>query len=328
MFITIIDEDSNKRYTELIIEQRGIMFNNIGRLILIILVLVSFRTTFMQQIYEVKKLSDNLYQFYQKEFVNMFAFITEEGIVLIDIGFDDVAESVKIELSRITDQKIKYIINTHSDYDHLAGNSKLRDGAVIINHEKCRDEMIMYGGPDIKIPFDKKHFHEGMPDITFSEGLTIHIADETVNLIPMYGGHSSSDIIVYLENDNVLFVGDIITPNSFPVVKLYRNSTVERLKEIIIELLDKFDEDTEVFVGHGASTTIAELKPYLEMINETESLILEKMKQEYRLEEIKEKNILNKYSQWSGTVFEEVNCDMWIETMYNNYKSDKLIKTE
>ena len=274
------------------------------------------------QNYVTSKVSDNVYQFCQKDFVNMYAVVGNEGVILIDSGLDDLADNVREELKKITDSKIKYLINTHSDYDHIAGNGKLREDAIIISHENCRDELIMYGSPETDIPFDKSHYHKGLPDITFTENMTLHFGNETVHISKMVGGHSSSDLVIWLEKQNVLFTGDIIVPNSFPVVKLHRGSSIKKLKEILAELINKYDEETIVCVGHGKNTTIADLSPLLNMINETENIVTKMINSGLSLEEIKNKNALNDYSEWSGTVFEEVDCNMWIETIYNDFKAN------
>ena len=49
-----------------------------GTLILLFSILFSHYPIIAQENYEMTKLSDNLYQFYQKDFVNMFAIISDE----------------------------------------------------------------------------------------------------------------------------------------------------------------------------------------------------------------------------------------------------------
>ena len=48
-----------------------------------------------------------------------------DGLVLVDAGTVEAVDPVLAELRRISDQPIRYIINTGWDADHVAGNGKL-----------------------------------------------------------------------------------------------------------------------------------------------------------------------------------------------------------
>jgi hypothetical protein len=93
---------------------------------------------------EVMKISDTIYKLFVDNFVNMIAFVGPDGILLVDSGFEETAEEVKLILKGLGNSDIKYIINTHSDYDHIAGNRSLRASAPVIAHANCRDQMLKY----------------------------------------------------------------------------------------------------------------------------------------------------------------------------------------
>ncbi len=270
--------------------------------------------------YEMIKASTNVYQFYQKDFVNMFAFIGDEGIVLIDTGFDDHADLIKKELAKIIDRKIKYIINTHSDYDHLAGNKKLREGAVVIAHENYTNDLIEYAKPGHPNPFDRSLFTGAMPDITFEEEMEIHFGGEIISIFSAIGGHTTSDIVVYMENENIAFIGDIFFTDSFPDVKDQEGVSIDNLLNDIDIILNELPEDVVIYVGHGEATNIEMMKRYKEMIEKTTTIVKTEIGRGRTLEEMQRENILKDWIGWSQTVFDELDCNKWIETIYNNYK--------
>ena len=51
-----------------------------------------------------------------------------------------VAQTIE-EIRKITDKPIKYLVNTHSDGDHISGNRFFPKGVTIVAHENCRKEF-------------------------------------------------------------------------------------------------------------------------------------------------------------------------------------------
>ena len=59
------------------------------------------------------------------------------------------------ELKKITNQPVKYVINTHYHADHSGGNAKLQQlGAQVVASQQARDKMVEGKQP-------------GMPNMTF-----------------------------------------------------------------------------------------------------------------------------------------------------------------
>src|SRR2546425_5613596 len=48
-----------------------------------------------------------------------------DGVVLVDSGSAPMADAVLAAIKTLTDQPIRYIINTSADIDHVGGNAKL-----------------------------------------------------------------------------------------------------------------------------------------------------------------------------------------------------------
>ena len=66
---------------------------------------------------QVTKLTDNLYKLFVNDFVNMVVFIGDEGVLLVDSGFEETAASVMEKLKEFGSGQIKYLINTPADLD-------------------------------------------------------------------------------------------------------------------------------------------------------------------------------------------------------------------
>lgn len=51
---------------------------------------------------------------------------------------------------------------------------------------------------------------EGLPVVTFSEGISFHINDDTVRAIHVAHAHTDGDSFIYFEEANVIHAGDIL----------------------------------------------------------------------------------------------------------------------
>ena len=289
------------------------------RFVLLILIFsISITALYGQEESKVKvtRIKGNVYKFFINDFVNIFALVGDDGVLLVDTGFGENAQEVKSKLKSIGSDKVKYIINTHSDYDHIAANRNFREDAVIISHHTCREQLMIYSVTD-DIPFDKEIFKEAVPDIIFEEKITLFFNDEEIELIYLPGAHTDEDVIVYFKNLNVACMGDIFIPKTFPVVKLNNGGKIEKVVETIDNVKKIFPDDVIFVFGHGDDYTKNDLTVYRDMVSETIETVKKAKNEGKTLEQMKKENILKNWMSWSGTVFEDGNCDLWIETIYN-----------
>ena len=272
---------------------------------------------------KVTRINDTILKLCVDDFVNLVAFIGPEGVLLVDTGFDESSGQVKSILKEHGGGNIEYIINTHSDYDHIAGNSALRGNAMVLAHTHCKSQLIEYADPEYDIPFDKALFRGAYPTITFEEPVTLYFNGDEIQVIPLTGGHTDEDVIVYFKKSGVVCLGDMISPGTFPVVKLNNGGNAHTLVENVKRLISLFPEDVTFIVGHGAETTVKELRIYHHMLQSTIAIVQEAMKANMTVEEMKQRNILEDWSSFNDPKYEETTAETWIETIYRSYEERK-----
>ena len=65
-----------------------------------------------------------------------------DGVLLIDDQVPGMTDNVIRGVRQITDEEIRFVVNTHVHMDHFGGNPILADmGATIISHKNVRDRM-------------------------------------------------------------------------------------------------------------------------------------------------------------------------------------------
>jgi len=104
-----------------------------------------------------------------------------------------------------------------------------------------------------------------MPDRALVEGEFLELGKDRIDLIHV-PGHSKGSIVFHLKKEKLIITGDVLFSMSIGRTDLPGgdyNQLISGIKEKLLIL----DEDTEVFPGHGPSTSIGnELKmnPFLQ----------------------------------------------------------------
>ncbi len=231
---------------------------------------------------------------------NIVAVNSEKGIVVIDTDIcRPFAASIRTAIEKeFGERDFAYVINTHSHGDHTYGNQIFTD-TIIIGHENCPEEMMKNserrkgtvarlnaalgqmkgslekmeeGSEQAKNMAQRVAYYEAMvqgyendfvltpPSVTFSDGMTLHLGDMTLDLMYYGTSHSSSDILIHCPQEGLWVTGDLF----FPGVDLYIDS--ERVLELPrwmanLEKIVETEEDTKTIVpGHEEFLVMEELK--------------------------------------------------------------------
>jgi glyoxylase-like metal-dependent hydrolase (beta-lactamase superfamily II) len=91
---------------------------------------------------ESAKITERIFKLTVNRFVNAVAYVGSEGVLLVDTGFADNARELQSLLRRFGSEEIRYIINSHADFDHVDGNSVLGKDATILSHTSSREKIL------------------------------------------------------------------------------------------------------------------------------------------------------------------------------------------
>src|SRR6202050_3758458 len=73
----------------------------------------------------VQKVTDNLWVIMTSDSGNVAVLPTAEGVLLVDDKFDQYGPEILAKVKAISNQPIKYILNTHQHGDHTGGDAFL-----------------------------------------------------------------------------------------------------------------------------------------------------------------------------------------------------------
>ena len=148
-----------------------------------------------------------------------FGFVeTAEGVVLIDSGGSYLgAKNIHHVILSVTDQPIKYVINTGGQDHRWFGNDYFsRLGATIISSQNAREDhekrLVDQVGRLTALIGDDKFAgtREKYADVLFEDKKTLVVGGVTFEIIHTGQAHTPGDAFVWLADRSVMFTGDIV----------------------------------------------------------------------------------------------------------------------
>ncbi|HNA26497.1 MAG TPA: MBL fold metallo-hydrolase [Nitrospira sp.] len=232
---------------------------------------------------EITKLADDVYifrhQFHQAVFIT-----TPKGVIVTDPISADAAAWLNVEIKKLTDQPVRYVIYSHHHNDHITGGSVFAGQAIFVSHALARPNILEAADPTTPVP-----------DLTFTDRLSIDLGGTQVELIYTGKNHSDNSVVMLLPQRKLLFAVDFI-----PVETVAYRTLNSDYPDEWIESLKKVEQlDFEVLVpGHGKIGRKDHVRLFRGYLEDLRAAVLEHVKQGRSLEETKQAVRLPKYEQW------------------------------
>jgi glyoxylase-like metal-dependent hydrolase (beta-lactamase superfamily II) len=133
---------------------------------------------------------------------------TPEGVIATDpIGLRRPAAKAYIEeIQKITSAPVKYVIYSHSHFDHIAGGQPFKDlGAIFVAYKNAKTRIDALKRPDVVIP-----------DEVVDSARTIMLGDTVLELTYLGKNHSDSTLVMRLPKEKIIFTVDWILLETVP----------------------------------------------------------------------------------------------------------------
>ena len=231
---------------------------------------------------------------------------TEQGIVIVDAGISTAltAKYRKTIQNTFSQDDYEYVINTHGHHDHIGGNMVFSQ-AKIVGHENSQKEVSeRWTDPEKSmmslckivedyeqklqqsIPnssewddiftqkirymcafFDvKDHISVKLPDITFSDSIKLDLGDTTFEMVYFGKFHSNSDIVIYVPEIHMIFIGDLFSKYGRPSISDPSTIDVVKCMQAISWIENRKNNIEKVIDGHGQIFSIDDLNDFINNI--------------------------------------------------------------
>jgi len=150
---------------------------------------------------------------------NIVVSVGADGTFLIDDQFAQLSDKIRAALATLSDQPVRFVLNTHFHGDHTGGNASLgATGAVIVAQDHVRERM---SRDQFLQPFQrelKAAPAAALPLVTFGDGLSLHLNGQDLRAIHSAHAHTDGDAMVWFEQAKVLHMGDLYFNGLYPFI--------------------------------------------------------------------------------------------------------------
>ena len=236
----------------------------------------------------------------------------KDGVLLVDSGSEALAPVITAQVRTLTTLPLRYIINTSADADHTGGNAPLTvRGVTVIAHENVVNRMAR--------PTPGRQ--PGLPDSEyFTPTKDFYFNGEPVFVIHAPNAHTDGDSMVLFRRSDVLSVGDVFTPDRFPMIDLQRGGSVQGLLDALNRILvlavpERLqDGGTRVIPGHGRLCNEADVVEYRDMVTIVRDRIQDAIRKGMTLDAVKATRPTLDYDAIYG------NASTFIDAVYNSLR--------
>ena len=203
------------------------------------------------------------------------------GTVLVNTGSEEASGRVLEAIKKITDQPIRYIINTGSDPEDVGGNAGLSKAgrnilppgpATILAAQQVLLRMSAPTGR--KAPFPE----DAWPTESFAEKRKdLYLNQEGIFIYREPAAHSDGDSVVLFRGSDVVVTGRILDTNRFPLIDLAKGGSIQGEIDALNNILDMSVRPLPFFHQGGGTIIVpgnGRLYDYIDLVDYRDMVVV------------------------------------------------------
>ncbi len=247
--------------------------------------------------------------------------VGDDGIFMIDDQYAPMTPQIREAIAAISDEPLRFILNTHWHQDHTGGNENFgSSGAIIVAHDNVRKRM---SSEQFIAAFNKKVPASpagALPVVTFSDTVTFHLNGDTVHAFHVNNGHTDGDTVIRFRQANVIHTGDIYFNGLYPFIDVSSGGSVDGVIKALDRILRLANDDTRIIPGHGPLGDKAGLSEYRDMLKHIRDGVQKLITQGKTLEQIQANRPTADYDDEWGNGF--ISPDAFVAIVYSSLTAD------
>ena len=269
-----------------------------------------------QQEVEIKaqQLTDGIYVLFGRG-GNIGLSVGDDGAYIIDDQFAPLSDKITEAIKGITEQPVRFVINTHWHGDHTGGNENFaKQGAVIVAHDNVHQRMStkqsLFGReiePAAKI---------AQPSVTYKEEMSLYLNNDNMRVYHVANAHTDGDSIIFFEQDNVLHMGDCYFNIGYPFVDTGSGGSIDGLIAALEKGLSLANDETQIIPGHGPVTDKQQLTQHVAMLKDIRNKVADLKVDGKTLQEVLAAKPSAKYDEKNGQAF--IKPDQIVTAIYDS----------
>jgi cyclase len=279
--------------------------------------------------YEVRHVQGNVYVFAStlgNVTIQVGKDAGHDGVLLVDTGAPRLRETLLAEIRKLSDEPVRFLVNTSADADHGGAN------AVLLKPSRgyqTQAEVALYAQDNVL----QRESRDGSgvpssawPTMTYLEGKSFAFNGEAIQMFAEKNAHTDGDSVVLFRGSNVLSAGDIFLTTGYPVIDLERGGSIQGEIRALNHILDLTvprsmqEGGTMVIPGHGRLCDESEVSDYRDMLTIIRDRVQDLLHKGKTLDQVKAARLSRDYDRrystpsWTG--------DMFVEAVYKSLSRD------
>jgi cyclase len=186
---------------------------------------------------------------------------------MVDGEYAALHDKIKAAITTISNQPIKYLINTHFHGDHTGGNEPFaKDGVTVVaeaNVKKRLEAGTTNGLTGAKTP---PAAPAALPSKTYTGAFKIRLPGRVADLNHIANAHTDGDSYVWFKTANVLSTGDTFTNGRYPNIDFANGGNIRGMIAATDIYLKLTNAKSRIVPGHGPIADKAALVEYHAML--------------------------------------------------------------
>jgi glyoxylase-like metal-dependent hydrolase (beta-lactamase superfamily II) len=188
--------------------------------------------------------------------------VTGQGVLVFDTGSSAaIGEALREAISGITDEPVRWVVNSHGHGDHWLGNAAF-----------AHPELEIIASPQVRARIEREgtvwverfaRMTDGatgdsrilVPNTLIDAPTGRRFGEIEVQILPSGSSHSPGDLMLWLPGRGVLIAGDVVYSDRMPSTN---EADVRQWRELLSELIAM--EPAVVIPGHGKLTDLEGLR--------------------------------------------------------------------
>jgi len=267
--------------------------------------------------------------------------VGRNGVLLVDTPPPHMTDKVLAAIRKLSDQPIRYVINTSVDADHAGGNEGIaRTGALpsdiplvntpgatakesvqILAHLNVLNRMSVPPKGQAPAP------SAAWPTDTYSgSDKELYFNGEGIQMMHIPAAHTDGDTLVYFRRSDVISAGDLFLTTGYPVIDLQRGGSLQGVIAGLNRILDLAipahheEGGTYLIPGHGRLCDEFDVLEYRDMVTIVRDRIQAMIRKGMTLEQVQAARPTLDYDPRYGATSGSWTTAMFVEAAYRSLK--------
>jgi glyoxylase-like metal-dependent hydrolase (beta-lactamase superfamily II) len=198
---------------------------------------------------------------------NITVATAKDGIIMVDGEFAPLHDKIKAAIAVISNQPIKWLIDTHFHGDHTGGNAPFaKDGATVVAHANVKTRLAAGTTNGLTGAKTPPADASALPGKTYTDNFKIMMSGRVADLKHIANAHTDGDTYVWFKTANVLATGDTFTNGRYPNIDFANGGNIKGMIAAADAYMKLANDKTRIVPGHGPIGDKAALLDYRTML--------------------------------------------------------------